>query len=91
VIGIWGMATKGLGADRSRAIPDRPLPRHQREQAGAFVPLAGHMITSPDALLDRAFDRAPLLDVMNENYRDEIERTCQELGVEPTLASLGEI
>jgi SAM-dependent methyltransferase len=93
-IGIWGMATKGVVfsvlTDPERSLIDLCLDINANKQ-GAFVPLTGHMISGPDALLDRAFAQAPLLVVMNENYRDEIERTCQELGVEPTLVSLGEI
>jgi hypothetical protein len=93
-IGIWGMATKGVVfsvlTDPERSLIDLCLDINANKQ-GAFVPLTGHMITSPDALLDPAFAQAPLLVVMNENYRDEIERTCQELGVEPILANLGEM
>lgn len=93
-IGIWGMATKGVVfsvlADPERSLIDLCLDINANKH-GAFVPLTGHMITSPDALLDRAFAQPPLLVVMNENYRDEIERICQELGVEPILANLDEM
>jgi hypothetical protein len=88
------MATKGVVfsvlTDPERSLIDLCLDINENKQ-GAFVPLTRHMITSPDVLVDRAFDQAPLLVVMNENYRDEIERTRQELGVEATLVSLGEI
>lgn len=92
-VGVWGMATKGVIfsvlTDPQRSLIDLCLDINVNKQ-GAFVPLTGHMITSPDALID-GFDRTPLLVVMNENYRDEIARTCQELGVEATLVSLDEI
>jgi hypothetical protein len=54
----------------------------------SFVPLTGHRISAPKALRSGDGGRPTFVVVMNENYRDEIEAMCRELGVRASLVSL---
>jgi len=85
---VWGMATKGvmftLLTDPDASLVDVCVDVNANKQ-GCFVPLTGHPIEAPEAL--RSLERPPTVLVMNENYREEIERACAELGVDATFAS----
>jgi hypothetical protein len=88
-VAVWGMATKGvlyaLLLDEDATSIDVCVDVNRAKQ-GRYVPLSGHRIEPPEALRDVA-GSALVVVVMNDNYRDEIARTCAELGVQATLVS----
>lgn len=88
---VWGMATKGvmftLLTDPDASLVDVCVDVNENKQ-GCFVPLTGHPIQAPEAL--RSLERPLTVLVMNENYREEIERACAELGVDATFANAAE-
>ena len=81
---VWGMATKGvlfsLLVDPNSELIDLCIDVNPNKR-DCFVPLTGHVIRSPEVLTDEAGRELAVL-VMNENYGDEIRRTCRGLGVE---------
>jgi hypothetical protein len=44
------------------------------------------VIRAPEALMN---ERELTVLVMNENYADEIRRSCRELGIDPTFVDAG--
>lgn len=89
-IAIWGMATKGIVfcvlVDPDGSLIDRCIDVNRNKQ-GSFVPVTGHQISAPVTLQE--LSRPLTVVVMNENYRDEIEATCRELGLTANLITLG--
>lgn len=87
-IALWGMATKGvlfsLLVDPEASLLDFCIDVNTNKQ-GCFVPLTGHRISAPAALRD-AEDRLTVV-VMNENYGEEIKRTCREMGADITCVN----
>ena len=85
---VWGMATKGVMfailADPDASLVDMCVDANPNKQ-GCFVPLTAHPIEAPDSL--RTLTRPRTILVMNENYRDEIERTCADLSVDATFVT----
>jgi SAM-dependent methyltransferase len=87
---VWGAATKGVLftflVDPDASLIDLCVDVNPNKQ-GAFVPLTGHRIVSPDDLGEQLSGRSPVVAVMNENYREEIRGACAELGLDATLVS----
>jgi hypothetical protein len=88
-VAVWGMATKGvlfsLLVDPDATTIDFCVDINENKQ-GCFVPLTGHRIDAPEALR-AARDQSLVVLVMNENYSAEIERSCRDMGLEPTLVT----
>lgn len=83
-VAVWGMATKGvlfsLLVDPQSLFIDYCIDVNPNKQ-GCYVPLTGHAISSPEALAGLGPEHKVAVLVMNENYLDEIRRTCRELNV----------
>jgi SAM-dependent methyltransferase len=90
-IAVWGMATKGVLfsvlVDPEASLIDFCIDVNPNKH-NCFVPLTGHAISSPTALRNDGSDRAVVVVVMNDLYRDEVARTCRELGVDATVVSI---
>jgi hypothetical protein len=88
-LALWGMATKGvlfsLLTDPDAVLVDHCIDVNPNKQ-DCYVPLSGHVIRAPEALMN---ERELTVLVMNENYADEIRRSCRELGIDPTLVDAG--
>jgi SAM-dependent methyltransferase len=84
---LWGMATKGILfanlVDPQAKLIDDCVDVNERKQ-GAFVPVTGHRIESPESLRGRS-DSDPLVVVMNPNYAGEIAETLRGLDLDATL------
>ena len=91
---LWGMATKGILfanlVDPQAKLVDACIDVNERKQ-GAFVPVAGHSIESPESLrgssqsLRGSSTGQPLVVVMNPNYAGEIAETLRGLDLDATL------
>ncbi len=57
----------------------------EREKRGMFIAGSGQRIVSPDDLTE---SRPDLVLVMNPNYRDEIRRTIDDLGLAIELVTV---
>ena len=92
-IAVWGMATKGvlfsILVDPDGSLIDFCVDVNANKQ-GCFVPLTGHLISAPTVLREHARNRPLTVVVMNENYRDEIERACRAMGVKASFARLAD-
>jgi hypothetical protein len=87
-VAVWGMATKGvlfsLLIDPQVELIDYCVDVNPNKQ-GCYVPLTGHVISPPEVLTELDGDGKLAVFVMNENYSDEIRRTCRELNVDAIL------
>ncbi|HEV7280982.1 MAG TPA: class I SAM-dependent methyltransferase [Pirellulaceae bacterium] len=90
---LWGMATKGILfanlVDAQATLIDACVDVNERKQ-GAFVPVTGHQIQSPQALREGVSLRGsrsdqPLVIVMNPNYAGEIAETLRSLDLDAML------
>lgn len=80
-VALWGASSKAVGYltalgidDQIGAVVDINPAKH-----GTFMAGTGHEVISPDALVDRAYDVAV---VMNPIYREEIERDLRTRGAD---------
>jgi SAM-dependent methyltransferase len=87
-VAVWGMATKGvlfsLLVDSRAELVDYCVDVNPNK-SGCYVPLTGHLISPPQVLERHGEERDLTVIVMNENYLDEIRRTCRELRVDATF------
>jgi hypothetical protein len=87
-VAVWGMATKGvlfsLLIDPQVELIDYCVDVNPNKH-GCYVPLTGHVISPPEVLTELDGDGKLAVFVMNENYSDEIRRTCRELNVDAIL------
>lgn len=77
---VWGSGSKGvtlMNVLKTKDIIQYAIDINPRKQ-GMHVAGTGQRIVSPDFLKNY---RPDVVIIMNANYRDEIERTLQELGV----------
>jgi len=87
-IAVWGIATKGvlfsLLIDPRAELIDFCVDVNPNK-SGCYVPLTGHLISPPEVLAQDQGERELAVLVMNENYVDEIRRTCRDLRIEATF------
>jgi SAM-dependent methyltransferase len=87
-VAVWGSGSKcvafltslGLREEVGWVVDINPH-RH-----GLYIPGTGHPIRSPEDLLQVEPD---VVVVMNEVYRDEIQRSLEEMGLSPRIVALG--
>lgn len=85
LIGVWGMATKGVVfcnlIDEKKEFFDYCIDINEKKLK-CFVPHTGHQINAPDILTKIESSKLMII-VMNPNYVAEINKTCQSLGLSP--------
>jgi SAM-dependent methyltransferase len=84
-VALWGAGAKGVTlanlCDPAAMVIDCVIDINPAKQ-GRFVPITGHPIVAPQALIERAVRSVV---VMNPNYDSEIRATIERLGAESDI------
>lgn len=87
LIAVWGMSTKGVLLcnllDPEKQLFDYCIDINPKK-AECFVPHTGHQINSPEKLSEVGFAKLTVV-VMNPNYVNEINKTCQNMNLSPVF------